>query len=210
MLRQAIFISCLLVSSILHSQTYLGLKTGGGGGWWLYESNAPNATGSAWDRSHFNINAPIEFSVEKQLGKRVRMGAYAFLSSVRDDEITESTDLSFNRDRVPIAEEWFSMLGGGIQGQYNIIKSGKYTLSGAGQVGFFHLNTIHPDENGFEKKYVFSVGPKLTIEKKKYEFLIHPNYTEYSFNNAYQTKGRHKMYFLNFMVGVNFKISDID
>lgn len=194
----------------LQAQSYLGLKFGGGVGWWLQESNAPNVNGCAWDRSHLNFCVPLELSIEKKLGKRIRFGTYLLYTAVRDYEIVESTDVWVDPDRIPIAEQWFSMLGGGLQGQYNFFSTPKFDLYGAGQVGFFHLNTSHPDKLGFEKKYTFSLGPRLVIKKKQIEYVINPNYTGYQFTNTLQKNGRHKMYFVNFNLGVNFKIGDID
>ncbi len=192
------------------AQTYLGLKFGGGVGWWLQESNAPNVNGSAWDRSHLNFSVPLEVSIEKKLGRRVRFGTYLFYTSVRDYEIVGSTDVWYNQNRIPIAEQWFSMLGGGLQGEYNFINTARFDLSGSAQMGFFHLNTTHPDKLGFEKKYTFSLGPKLVIKRKNLEYVINPTYSEYGFNNTLQENGRHKMYFVNFTLGVNIKISDIE
>lgn len=198
----------MLTFSFLSAQTYTGLKIGGGGGWWLQESNASNANGAAWDRSHFNINLPVEISIEKQVGRKIRFGAFGFYSAVQDTEIVGSTDQVFLRDRTPIAEKWFSMLGGGLQAKYLFFQSGRYAFSGFGQFGFFHLNTIHEDRNGFEDKFLFSIGPNFSIKKGNFSWQIQPTYTEYRFNNTFQEKGKHKMYFLNFNLGLQYKISE--
>jgi hypothetical protein len=209
-LKKILFCSLLSLYSLLPAQTYLGVNVGEGVGWWLQESNASNVNGSAWDRSHLNFSIPLELTLEKQMGKRIRMGTYLFFNPVNDYEIVGSTDLWYNSNRIPVSKGWFTMLGGGIKGQYNLFSTSNIDLYGAGQLGFFHLNTNHPDKLGFEKKYTFALGTKLVIKKKKVEYTISPTYSEYGFNNTLQENGRHKMYFLNFMFGINYKISDIE
>lgn len=198
----------LLAFSFMDAQTYIGIKTGGGGGWWLQQSNAANVSGSAWDRSHFNIHLGTEVSIEKQLGKKVRFGAFGFYSAVQDTEMVGSTDMTFSRVRIPIAEKWFSMLGGGVQMRYTLLQSGRFSLSGCGQLGFFHLNTSHEDKNGFEDKFTFSLGPNFSIQKGKFTWNLQSVYSEYRFNNTLQEKGKHKMYFLNFNLGLQYKLSE--
>lgn len=153
-----------------------GFKTG----WWIYHKGLSNATGGAdqgWDRTHYEPKISLEGGLTYRY-KRIVSTVFVSTSFYIENEMLEHEDFFPARKKYAISNGSVTFLEYGLAVGYDLINSRRFKLSPDLGLGFFEIETSHPQKDNFGNRYFWHLGIQSKIRKGDITWILAPQYQE--------------------------------
>ena len=153
-----------------------GFKTG----WWIYHKGLSGSNGGddmGWDRTHYEPKISFEGGVTyryKKIISTVFVGASFYI----ENEMLEHEDFFPDRKKYAISEGAVDFLEYGLEVGYDLISGPKFQLSPNVGLGFFEIETSHPQKENFGSRYFWHLGVQSKIRKGNITWILAPQYQE--------------------------------
>lgn len=158
------------------AQFSLEATTGVELGWWLHNRGADVAgvdNNLGWDRTDVSINMPNNIVLWLRIYKwslGIGYGHNLYFEDLMEqyeDRPTRFRRYRISKNAVTIQQFYFST-------EYEMVKTGNYSLSPSLAVGLFNENSTHPDRDNFDHQLSWAFGLTNTVKRGRVDFVIRP------------------------------------
>ena len=179
-------------------------------GWWIYHkglSNGAVKNDMGWDRTHYQPKISFEAGLTYRF-KKIISTLFVSTSFYFEREMLEHEDFVPKRREYAISDGTVSFFEYGLQLSYDLINSGKFSLSPDLGIGLFEIETSHPQRDNFGTRYFWHFGIQNKIRKGNITWILAPQYQEMTIHpkeKVYQDE-QHKIHGFGLNLGVRYWI----